>query len=55
MEVLLVNLSLKRFFFKPESSQIPNSGAGSARWQTSPPIVFPVSLLDSSLLLWTSL
>jgi hypothetical protein len=55
MEVLLINLSLKRFFLKLESSQIPNSGPRSTRWRISPPIVFPVSLLDRSLLLSTSL
>jgi hypothetical protein len=60
MEVLLVNLSLKRLFLKPESSETlnpgpPNSGPGSTRWQLAPPIVFPVSLLDSSSLLLTSL
>jgi len=55
MEVLLVNLSLKRFFLKLESSQMPNPGPRSTRWPTSPPIVFPVFLLDRSLLLSTSL
>jgi hypothetical protein len=52
MEVLLVNLSLKRFFLKPESSQIPNSGSGATRWQISPPIVFPDCLLDSSIVVF---
>jgi hypothetical protein len=51
MEVLLFNLSLKRFLFKLDSSQPSSPPAGAARWQHSPPLaVSPASLLDGSLL-----
>jgi len=50
MEVLLFNLSLKRFFFKLDSSQPSSPPTGTARWQPSPLAVYPVCLLDGSLL-----
>jgi hypothetical protein len=56
MEVLLLNLSLKRFFFKLDSSQPSSPSAGIARWrsgydtQGTPLAVSPASLLDGSLL-----
>jgi len=57
MEVLLFNLSLKRFVFKLDSSRRSSPPAGIARWrsgcntQSVPLAVFPAAVLDGSSLL----
>ncbi len=49
MEVLLFNLSLKRFILKLESSH-PQAWSPAACWHVAPQVVYPAALLDGSSL-----
>jgi hypothetical protein len=55
MEVLLFNLSLKRFLIKLDASQPSSPPAKPARWHCAPPAFDPIRLLDGSSLSSTSL